>query len=178
MSSRCAPTRNSRPLLPARSPSGARSNANSSSDNASSRRISSPTLLAGHCVFGFPSEATRPIQRGFLKLSLYSYRILFELKVDNLIEVLAVIHKRQQLEAEEIPSEISDRAPKTCTVHDLLLIVIRPISANSSIDTPRPRRHRASSLCSRSARTLPTWKPATRYPRTARQRLPSLWPWV
>ena len=36
------------------------------------------------------------------ELGLYSYRILYEIKSDNLIEVLAVIHKRQHLEAEEI----------------------------------------------------------------------------
>jgi len=39
------------------------------------------------------------------ELSLYSYRILYEIKSDKLIEVLAVIHKRQHLEAEEIPRE-------------------------------------------------------------------------
>ena len=37
------------------------------------------------------------------ELSLYAYRILYEIKSDSLIEVLAVIHKRQHLEAEEIP---------------------------------------------------------------------------
>ncbi len=37
------------------------------------------------------------------ELSLYSYRILYEIKTDDFIEVLAVIHKRQHLEAEEIP---------------------------------------------------------------------------
>ena len=36
------------------------------------------------------------------ELSLYSYRILYEIKSEALIEVLAVIHKRQHLEAEEI----------------------------------------------------------------------------
>ncbi len=39
------------------------------------------------------------------ELGLYSYRILYEIKSDSLIEVLAVIHKRQHLEAEEIPRE-------------------------------------------------------------------------
>jgi len=39
------------------------------------------------------------------ELGLYSYRILYEIKPDNLIEVLAVIHKRQHLEAEDIPRE-------------------------------------------------------------------------
>ncbi len=39
------------------------------------------------------------------ELSLYSYRILYEIKSDALIEVLAVIHKRQHLETEDIPRE-------------------------------------------------------------------------
>ena len=39
------------------------------------------------------------------ELGLYSYRILYEIKSDTLIEVLAVIHKRQHLEAEDIPIE-------------------------------------------------------------------------
>jgi len=39
-------------------------------------------------------------------LALYSYRILYEIKSDNLIEVLAVIHKRQHLEAEEMPRDL------------------------------------------------------------------------
>ncbi len=37
------------------------------------------------------------------ELGLYSYRILYEIKSDHLIEVLAVIHKRRHLEADEIP---------------------------------------------------------------------------
>ncbi len=37
------------------------------------------------------------------ELELYSYRVLYEIKPDNLIEVLAVIHKRQHLEPGEIP---------------------------------------------------------------------------
>ena len=40
------------------------------------------------------------------ELSLYSYRILYEIKSDDFIEVLAVIHKRQHLEAEDIPREL------------------------------------------------------------------------
>ncbi len=39
------------------------------------------------------------------ELGLYSYRILYEIKSDDLIEVLAVIHKRRHLEAEEIPRD-------------------------------------------------------------------------
>ena len=39
------------------------------------------------------------------ELGLYSYRILYEIKSDDLIEVLAVIHKRRQLEPEEIPRD-------------------------------------------------------------------------
>jgi len=38
-------------------------------------------------------------------LSLYSYRILYDIKFDDFIEVLAVIHKRQHLEIEDIPRE-------------------------------------------------------------------------
>jgi len=37
------------------------------------------------------------------ELDLYSYRILYEIKSESLIEVLAVIHKRQHLDTEEIP---------------------------------------------------------------------------
>ena len=37
------------------------------------------------------------------ELGLYSYRILYEIKTSDLIEVLAVIHKRQHLEPEDIP---------------------------------------------------------------------------
>ena len=37
------------------------------------------------------------------ELSLYSYRILYQIKNDNLIEVLAVIHKRRDLHAGEVP---------------------------------------------------------------------------
>jgi len=39
------------------------------------------------------------------ELRLYSYRILYEIKPNGLIEILAVIHKRQHLEAEEISRE-------------------------------------------------------------------------
>lgn len=35
--------------------------------------------------------------------SLYSYRILYEIKSDDLVVVLAIIHKRQHLEAEDVP---------------------------------------------------------------------------
>ncbi len=37
------------------------------------------------------------------ELGLYSYRIIYEIKSDHLIEVLAVIHKRRHVEADEIP---------------------------------------------------------------------------
>jgi plasmid stabilization system protein ParE len=37
------------------------------------------------------------------ELSLYSYRILYEIKSDDSIEVLAVIHKRQHLDPDNIP---------------------------------------------------------------------------
>jgi hypothetical protein len=36
------------------------------------------------------------------ELGLYSYQILYEIESDDLIEVLAVIHKQQHLELEEI----------------------------------------------------------------------------
>ncbi|MGK0170328.1 MAG: plasmid stabilization system protein ParE [Gammaproteobacteria bacterium] len=52
----------------------------------------------GTCVFS-RFTLTTPVR----ELGLYSYRILYEIKSDELIEVLAVIHKRQHLEAEEIP---------------------------------------------------------------------------
>jgi len=37
------------------------------------------------------------------ELGLYSYRVMYEIKPDSLIEVLAVIHKRRHLEVEDIP---------------------------------------------------------------------------
>lgn len=39
------------------------------------------------------------------QLSLYSYRILYEIKT-TYIDIQAVIHKRQDLQAEEIPKEL------------------------------------------------------------------------
>lgn len=39
------------------------------------------------------------------ELGLYSYRILYEIKSDHLVEVLAVIHKRRHVEPEDIPRE-------------------------------------------------------------------------
>ena len=39
------------------------------------------------------------------ELALYSYRVLYEIKPGGLIEVLAVIHKRQRLEPEAIPRQ-------------------------------------------------------------------------
>ena len=39
------------------------------------------------------------------EIPLYSYRILYEIKPDNLVEVLAVIHKRRDLQPDEIPRE-------------------------------------------------------------------------
>ena len=50
----------------------------------------------GHKVLELNEDAVR-------ELGLYSYRILYEIKPDNLIEVLAVIHKRQDLGPEDIP---------------------------------------------------------------------------
>ena len=53
----------------------------------------------GRMVQEFNEDAVR-------ELELYSYRILYEIKPDNLIEVLAVIHKRRHLESEDIPREL------------------------------------------------------------------------
>lgn len=39
------------------------------------------------------------------ELSLYSYRILYEIKTTH-IDILAVIHKRRDLQVEEIPKEL------------------------------------------------------------------------
>jgi len=50
----------------------------------------------GHMVSELNDDAVR-------ELGLYSYRIMYETKTNNLIEVLAVIHKRQHLEPEDIP---------------------------------------------------------------------------
>jgi plasmid stabilization system protein ParE len=52
----------------------------------------------GHKVPEFDDEAVR-------ELSLYSYRILYEIKITH-IDILAVIHKRRDLQAEEIPREL------------------------------------------------------------------------
>lgn len=40
------------------------------------------------------------------ELGLYSYRIIYEIKPDNLIEVLALIHKRRHVEPDDIPREL------------------------------------------------------------------------
>ncbi len=39
------------------------------------------------------------------ELPMYSYRIIYEIKPDSLVEVLAVIHKRRDLEPEDIARE-------------------------------------------------------------------------
>ena len=52
----------------------------------------------GHKVSELNEDAVR-------ELELYSYRVLYEIKSDNLIEVLAVIHKRRHLEPEDILRE-------------------------------------------------------------------------
>jgi len=50
----------------------------------------------GHMVPELNEDSVR-------ELGLYSYRVLYEIKANDLIEVLAVIHKRQHLEPEDIP---------------------------------------------------------------------------
>jgi plasmid stabilization system protein ParE len=52
----------------------------------------------GHMVSELNEDAVR-------ELGLYSYRIIYGIKPDHLIEVLAVIHKRQHVEPEDIPRE-------------------------------------------------------------------------
>ena len=37
------------------------------------------------------------------ELSQYSYRIIYEIKTEDLIEILAVIHKRQNFTADDLP---------------------------------------------------------------------------
>jgi plasmid stabilization system protein ParE len=39
------------------------------------------------------------------ELGLYSYRMIYEIKSDHLIEVLAVVHRRRHVEPEDIPRE-------------------------------------------------------------------------
>lgn len=39
------------------------------------------------------------------ELPLYSYRILYEIKSDNLVEVLAVIHRRRDLQPGDVRRE-------------------------------------------------------------------------
>jgi len=39
----------------------------------------------------------------FREVSQYTYRILYEIKADKDIDVLAVIHKRQDFRAEDLP---------------------------------------------------------------------------
>lgn len=39
------------------------------------------------------------------ELTLYSYRILYEIRSNKTIDILAVIHKRQHLEPETIPGK-------------------------------------------------------------------------
>src|SRR5690606_22356739 len=50
----------------------------------------------GHKVPELNEDAVR-------ELGLYSYRIIYEIKPDHLIEVLALIHKRRHVEPEDIP---------------------------------------------------------------------------
>lgn len=37
------------------------------------------------------------------EIAMYSYRIIYEIKTDDSIEILAVIHKRQDFTAEDLP---------------------------------------------------------------------------
>ena len=40
------------------------------------------------------------------ELGFYSYRIIYEIKSNHLIEILTVIHKRQHLKSEDVPREL------------------------------------------------------------------------
>ena len=42
----------------------------------------------------------------FREISQYAYRILYEIKTNKDIEVLAVIHKRMDFKAEDLPSNV------------------------------------------------------------------------
>ena len=52
----------------------------------------------GHKVPELNEDAVR-------ELGLHGYRIIYEIKSQNLVEVLAVIHKRRHLEPENIPRQ-------------------------------------------------------------------------
>ena len=39
----------------------------------------------------------------FREISQYSYRVLYEVKTDNHIDILAVIHKRMDFKTEDLP---------------------------------------------------------------------------
>ena len=52
----------------------------------------------GHIVPELNEDAVR-------ELWLYSYRVIYEIKPDHLIEVLAVIHKRRHVDPDDIPRE-------------------------------------------------------------------------
>ena len=49
------------------------------------------------------------------ELGLYSYRILYEIKSNNHIDVLAVIHKRQHVESGQIPRESTGDSSEDAT---------------------------------------------------------------
>ena len=52
----------------------------------------------GHKVPELNDEVVR-------ELPIYSYRIIYEIKPDSLVEVLAVIHRRRDLDPGDIPRE-------------------------------------------------------------------------
>jgi plasmid stabilization system protein ParE len=67
-----------------------------SEELVSKSRILDELPLLGRVVPELSEDAVREIP-------LYSYRILYEIKSENLIEVLAVIHKRRDLQLDDIP---------------------------------------------------------------------------
>ncbi len=54
----------------------------------------------GHMVPELTEDTVR-------ELGLYSYRIIYEIKPNHLIEILTVIHKRRHLQSEDIPRELT-----------------------------------------------------------------------
>lgn len=54
------------------------------------------TPKKGHKVAELNEDSVR-------ELSLYSYRIIYQIQSDALVEVLAIIHKRRHIESTDIP---------------------------------------------------------------------------
>lgn len=71
------------------------------------KRVTQSIINKSLSIDGFPRTGkivSELNDESIREVSLYSYRILFEIKPDY-IEVLAVIHKRRDLQADEILRE-------------------------------------------------------------------------